>query len=563
MAESRADSADLRAGKVCLRLWHKEPRDISKGEDLLALAKEDMPERPKDWVPLLKEARALLMETVGDAKAPIALWEKAQNLYDRTGLWLARYDFDTYMLVLEGKRPAEKRFYYPRRKILLPVVEDIQKLVDGDIDELFLSMPPRIGKTTLTLFLVTFLIGRDPDRSNLYSAYSDTITGAFYSGLLEVIDDPVTYRWKDIFSDRKVPLKFRNAKDETLNVDRDRRYPSVTCRSISGTLNGACDCDGFLIADDLIGTIEEALSKDRLTSTWNKVDNNLIPRAKEQARIMWIGTRWSLADPIGRRKKLLESGGAYASRKFLEVNMPALDGNDESNFDYGYGVGFSTQFYRQRRASFEANGDSASWDAQYMGQPVERSGLLFPPEELSYFDGTIPDEAEWRFAPCDIAWGGGDFLSMPFFVLSRGQIYIPDVVFSNKDKSVTRPMVTEFIMRNRITSVRFEKNNGGDEYADDIGRMLREKGYKCSVMVAGARNVRKETRIYEAAPDIRKYFFLTPERQSAEYQAFMHNLCSFVLVGKNIHDDAPDSLAMGNDMLNELGNRIDVFQRPF
>lgn len=131
----------------------------------------------------------------------------------------------------------------------------------------------RVGKTTLVLFFVTWIIGRNDEMSNLYSAFSDIITNAFYRGVLEVIQDPYTYTWSDVFPNSKV--KETNAKDETININRKKRYPSLTCRSLYGTLNGACDCNGFLISDDLLGDIEEALNKDRLVAAWSKVDNVL------------------------------------------------------------------------------------------------------------------------------------------------------------------------------------------------------------------------------------------------------------------------------------------------
>ena len=141
------------------------------------------------------------------------------------------------------------------------VANALQQLVDDKLDELFLSMPPRVGKTSMLMFFMTWLVGRDSERSNLYSAYSDVITSAFYSGCLEVINDPVTYLWHDVFPAAKIAST--NSKDETFNLDRKKRYPSLTCRSLYGTLNGACDCNGILVSDDLIGGIEEALNKDR------------------------------------------------------------------------------------------------------------------------------------------------------------------------------------------------------------------------------------------------------------------------------------------------------------
>lgn len=289
-------------------------------------------------------------------------------------LFEAPHLFDFYMLYLEsGRRPAE-RFYLPRRKRLKPLVDALQELQDDTLDELFLSMPPRVGKTSILLFYVTWIIGKDSEHSNLYSAYSDTITKKFYDGILEILNDNYTYKWKEIFPKSK--LVDTNSRDETLNIDRKKRYPSVTCRSLYGTLNGACDCNGTLISDDLIGGIEEALNPDRLAAAWSKVDNNLVTRAKQNAKILWCGTRWSMADPAGIRMGLLENDMIFKNRRYRIINVPAMNNKDESNFDYLYGVGFSTEYYKQRRASFERNNDMASWCAQYMGEPIERNGAF-------------------------------------------------------------------------------------------------------------------------------------------------------------------------------------------
>ena len=188
------------------------------------------------------------------------------ELNKKSLLFDAPHDLDAYLQYLEWARKPEERFYLPRRRIMRRVAASLQKLVDNELDELFLSFPPRTGKTTMLMMFATWLLGREPERSNLYSAYSDIITSAFYTGCLEIINDPVTYLWHDVFPTARIVST--NAKDETLNIDRKKRYPSLTCRSLYGTLNGACDCNGLLMADDLIGGIEEALNQDRMISAW-------------------------------------------------------------------------------------------------------------------------------------------------------------------------------------------------------------------------------------------------------------------------------------------------------
>lgn len=410
----------------------KAPYDIEAYKDIFALCRN-----------IEKEDFDLSHQTNADLRSRLVRnMKKSGNiteffgLYKKTLLFDAPYSFDCYLLYLEIDRKPGERFYQPRRKIMKQVVDALQELSDGKLDELFVSMPPRVGKTSLLLFFVTWLVGKNSEKSNLYSAYSDVITSAFYNGVLEIINDPVTYLWHDVFPESKVVGT--NSKDETLDLDRKKRYPSITCRSLYGTLNGACDCNGFLISDDLIGGIEEAMNKDRLIAAWSKVDNNLLPRAKESAKVLWFGTRWSMIDPAGKRMELLLNDEKYRNRRYKIINLPALDENDESNFNFDFGVGFSSDYYKQRRASFERNDDTASWLAQYMGEPIERDGALFSPEEFRFYNGDLPDGKPDRiFMAVDPAYGGGDFVAGPVCFRYGNDIYVHDVVYDDSDKRIT------------------------------------------------------------------------------------------------------------------------------
>lgn len=490
-------------------------------------------------------------------------YDRLAELAEKFLLLEAPYLFDSYMQYLEKDRPVRERFYLPRRKKLKVIVDSLQEIIDDELDELFISLPPRVGKTTLLLFFVTWVIGRDSEKSNLYSAYSDIVTSAFYNGIIEIISDELTYAWKKVFPNNK--LVRTNAKDGTMDINRKKRYHSLTSRSLYGTLNGACDCNGILIADDLISGIEEAMNKDRLAGAWLKVANNLLPRAKEQAKKIWIGTRWSLIDPIGLRIQLIENSKEFDGYRYKVINQPALDIFEESNFDYAYGVGYSTDYYLKVRASFEQNNDMASWLAQYQGEPIEREGALFTPDDMRYFNGVLPEgEADRIFMACDVAWGGGDFVAAPILYQYGDDIYCPAVIFDDGDKYQTRPRVVDKIMQWKVRIARFEKNNGGDEYKEYVENELKLKGYRLNITSKSAPTTkRKQDRILAAAPEIREIYFLEPKKRDKEYNMFMQNLFAYTITGKVKNDDAPDSLAMGIDMKSATTNNYSVFHRPF
>ena len=478
---------------------------------------------------------------------------------------IAVFDFDSYMIALEWNRKAEQRFYLPRRKVLKQSVDAIQDLEDNKLDELFLSQPPRTGKSTLMIFAMTWKVGRDSELSNLYSAYSDKITGAFYNGCLEVINDKVTYRWSEIFHGHS--LVATNGKDLTFDIDRRKHYPSVTARSIQGTLNGACDATGWLISDDFVSGIEEAMSKDRLVSLWSKVDNNFITRGKLNAKFIWEGTRWSNSDPIGLRLEVL-SREENSHIRYKVINIPALNENDESNFNYDYGVGFSTEYYLSRRSSFEHNQDIASWSAQYQGEPIEREGTVFAPEDMNFYNGELPpdDMLVRKFMVVDPSFGGGDYTASPVvFQYTDGSIYVVDVVYDNGEKTVTQALIVEKIITYGIQAVRFECNKMTMSYKEEVEAKLTAKGIKINLMTKAApNNQSKEARIFDKAPTIRGFYFLDENKRSKAYATFMVNVYSFRVTGHNKHDDAPDSLAMAADFIERPATaKVEVFRRPW
>lgn len=472
------------------------------------------------------------------------------ELYKASYDLCAREFFDDFMLSLEWDRPVESKFWLPRRQKLIHICEHLQALEDGELDELFLSMPPRTGKSTLVQFFSLWTMLRHPELSSLYCTYTDTVAKVFYTGLLEIINDPYTYRWQEIFPERS--LASTDAKDLLLNIDKKKRYASFTARSLWGSLNGAINASNYLIGDDLISGIEEAMSADRLNTAWRTVQNNYLARnADGKAKILWIGTRWSLQDPIARRIDTLESDPEFASVRYEIVNTPALNEDDESNFEYAFGKGFTTKYFKQVRASFERNNDLASWDAQFCGEPYERSGTVFAPDDLRYYNGTLPSdtEADRIFVVVDPAWGGGDKCAGIAIHQYGSDLYVDGVVFNNGDKKITQPMIAKMARDHKATAMYIEATRATSGYAEGVSRILTEDKYRLNMQTttkhwSGQRG--KQQRIFDRSPDIREnMIFRDASHRDKDYQKFMENIFEFKVLGKNKQgDDAPDVCAM-------------------
>ena len=489
------------------------------------------------------------------------------NLYRDTYDWWAFDRFDDFMLAVEWNRPAEEQFWLPRREKLMPIAQKLQDLEDDKLDELFLSQPPRTGKTTLMVMFLLWIMFRNSERSNLYCTYTASVADTFFNRLLEVLEDPFTYRWKELFPDSKVAST--NRAEDTLNLDRKKGYPSFTARSLYANLNGGCDCNGYEIADDLHSGIEEALSKDRLNTAWARVTNNYLPRAKEGAKRLWIGTRWSMADCIARRLDILENDPKSQHIRYEVFNMPALDENDESNFDYKYGVGFSTQMYQQIRSSFERGDDIASFLSQYQGTPIERTGMLFTPDDFRYYNGVLPQDIDPDriFMAVDPAWGGGDYVAAPIVYQYGDDMYIEDVVFNKGDKRSTQPEIVKKAIDYGVQAIYVEGTRVTADYGHGLDELLRDRGYRLNLQTSSKHFTGggKFERICDKAPEIKEFMvFRENGHRSKEYQAFMENVFSFKFSkSTKQHDDAPDSLAMAISFSRSGEAKAQIMKRFF
>jgi len=535
------------------KIVENRPYEYQAVEDLFEMLRIYESEDKKQAHLWNKDVRKITAQQVKLAKSD-ELAEKFYYLNKKSLLFDAPIDFDAYLQYVEFNREPTKRFYLPRRKQILPIVQAMQELEDDKLDLLTISQPPGTGKTTLGMFFLSWIMGKYPMRANIASGHSGALTRSFYDRVNILITDP-EYLWADVFPG--VKKAYTNSKEEIIDLEKKKEFATLTCRSIDATLTGATRCDKYLYCDDLVSGIEEALSKDRLDNLWEKYTNDLKSRKKMGCKEIHIATRWSVHDVIGR---LQEQYKDDPRAKFL--SFPALNENEESNFDYMYGVGYDTKYFLDMRESL----DDVSWKCLYMNEPIEREGLLFPEDELNYYNGVLPEGGlVAKYAACDVAWGGGDSLSMPIaYEYDDGSVYVVDVVFNKGDKTVTRPIVVGKLKRHLPHQVMFEANNGGDEYCDKVDEELKKSGVRLHLRHRKApSNQSKLARIIQAAPDIKTYYFLDKKHRSKEYAAFMKELTSFVQTGKNKHDDAPDSLAMLSTLIDRRYGKVEAIKRPF
>lgn len=471
------------------------------------------------------------------------------------------YQVDSGLLYLEKNRLPKERFYEPRREVFTKhkIVSSLQDLMNDDLDILVVSLPPGTGKSTVEVFFLSLVGGWFPNDFNLSSAHSSILTRSLYDGVLEIINDPVEYTWHEIFPTAQ--LTNTNAKETTVNLERNGRFKTWTFRSIDGSLTGATRCNRILTADDLVSGIEEALNKNRLETLWTKVVNDLFSRMLDGCKRILFMTRWSVHDPAGKLFQLYE-GNPRA--RFIAV--PALNENGESNFQFAVN-GFSTKYYLDQKEAM----DDISFNCLYQQQPIEREGLLLPASELRRFflsKDQVPEkqmqftifpdrEPDAIWGVCDTKDKGTDFESLPIAYQFGEDFYIPAVVFDdNTDYDTLDRKTADIIIEHNPHKVRFESNQAGGRIADNIEKLV--KG-KCRTSIETKyTTANKETKILVNADWIKKHcLFLEPSLYTpkSDYGLFMGNVCSYTTKAKVPHDDGIDSLSMLAEYVQDMFGR--------
>ena len=449
----------------------------------------------------------------------------------------APHDLDSYMLFMEWNREPEKRFWLPRRHVLMPVCQGFQDLADDLIDVLVVSLAPRVGKSTMGIFAMTWNMGRNPDDANVMSGYGDKLTVGFHSEALDLItgDD---YRFHEVFPTSN--LKDKSMAAETIDLHRKKRFPSLTCRSVGGGTTGAVEIGskGWLYCDDMVKDREESLSADRMDKLYAAYLAQLKDRKKDGAKEVHVGTRWVPNDVIGRVIDLYEG-----SERVRVINIPALDENGESNFDYLYGVGFSTKYYDDMRRSLIAAGEDDEWCAKYMCEPYWKHGQMFPPEELRYYDELPDGEPDAVLAVCDTKGKGGDYCVQPVGYVYGDRHYIHDVVCDNSLPEKHKPRLVDCLVKNEVSLCRYESNVAGSEIAYQVEGKCRERGLPLRIETKYSTE-NKETRILADAGWVKERCLFRATPPNPDYRKFMEMLTRYTVEGKNAHDDAPDAMSM-------------------
>ena len=533
-------------------------RDLNVFQNLsnlmdICIAIKDDEDHPDDLPKAVENAKVVKTISSRESRNDI----RFMDLYWKALLFLAPYDFDSYLIYMEKDREPKERFYLPRREVLRKIgaIQLMQDMEDDLLDVGGLSVPPGCGKSTLEEFFIPWVIGRDIDSYNIWASHSSSICRMFYDAV-EAIMCSAEYKYADIFP--TVKKQSSNAKDMKMNFGKYKPFKSIQCVSIEQKLAGQFRANKYICIDDLISSIEEAVSKQRLEKLWMQYSTDLLQRRKDKCKELHVNTRWSTMDILGR---VIRKNEGNPRARFIAV--PDIDPvTGESNFNYKYGVGFSKEYFEDIANTM----DEVSYRCLYKNEPIEREGLLYPEGSLRRYLALPDREPDAILGICDTKSKGTDYMFLPCMKQYGNDYYMDDCICSNEsDFEIQYTNIADIIIRNKMQMVDFESNSGGDRVAEEVEKRIRGKQNCGITMHYTTQN--KETKIIVNAEWVKKHVLFKDKSLYApksDYGVAMGMITTYTVAGKNIHDDPEDGLAQFAIFTNNLlGSKTEIFESPF
>jgi phage terminase large subunit-like protein len=466
-------------------------------------------------------------------------YEILTKLYEVLLIEAQNMNVDSGFRYLEKKREPKDRFYMPRRKQLLKIglIDALQGMIDDKYDILCISLIPGAGKTTIEKFFNALIIGWFPKDFNLFYSHSGDITRMYYDGMLDIVTNADEYTWGEIFPDLSVTRT--DAKMEQFNVGKYKPFPSVQCTSVGSKNAGKVRASKFLLVDDMIGGIEEALNPMVLDKLWNKYAVDARQRKIQDTngrncKEIHIATRWSVNDVIGRIQRMYDG-----NPRVKVIAVPDIDPQTgESNFDYEYS-GFTVDFFADQQLLM----DDISYKCLYKQEPIEREGLLFPEDKIRRYLNLPHGEADAVTAQCDTKGKGTDYFVMPVLQKYDNEWYCVDCVCDNTaDYEMQYENASNVLVNNAVQDCEFESNAGGDRVALEVNKRVESKGWICNI-TSRPTETNKEARIFQCSSWIlQNVIFKDPSLYSPKepYGIMMSLLKQYSVSGKKQLDDVPD-----------------------
>jgi hypothetical protein len=429
------------------------------------------------------------------------------------------------------------------------ICDALERVLSGDCKRLIINIAPRYGKTELAVkSFISHGLALNPSAKFIHLSYSDSLA----------LDNSEAV--KDLISSDAYQQLFPSVKIKKDSKAKDKWYTTagggVLARSASGSVtgfgagkvddpdeeidefilakegfNGAVIIDDPLKPDDADSDTVRGRVNDRFDSTIrNRVNSRNTP-------IIIIMQRLHPLDLAGYLQRDDEQD------KWEVISLPCL------YFDE-YGVKQSLWPFKETIEELELQkaANDVVFERQKQQNPKPKTGLMFPEQDLHYFDYKAEEknlkDPDMIYLAADPAGDGGDDFAAVVARLVGDKIYITDVLYNTDGTDHNEKAVVEMVLENKVHHAGIEGVLGWAETVNRIRKELEEKNSDCEVRLLRPRTG-KHQRIYNRSAFVRNNFYFRKDyKDYPQYFKYMRNITSYLNIqepGKtNKHDEGPD-----------------------
>jgi predicted phage terminase large subunit-like protein len=451
--------------------------------------------------------------------------------------------------------------------------EALERVLNGQCKRLIINVAPRYSKTEIAVKnFIAHGLALNPAAKFIHLSYSDTLALDNSEEVKDLVQEDF---YQELFPEVQIKADSK-AKKKWYTTAGGGVYATAAAGQVTGFgagqvdeeeeefkknldefLDGICEemenehpitkkkrFGGAIIIDDAIKP-EDADSDTIRERVNNRFDSTIRNRVNSRnTPIIVIMQRLHPQDLAGYLQSI-EPG------EWEVVSLPCLYVGEDGELKALWPFKHTVEELQKLKAL-----NDIVFERQYQQNPKPKEGLLFPEEDLSYYNPETVDVykmAEFRVMIIDPADEGGDDLAAPIGFLIGDKIYIPDVIYNAHGTDVNEPACVEKILTNKLNHVRIEGNSAWILFGKAVRSRVQDdppkgKGYTdCEIrIVKNSKN--KHTRILARSSFVKlRMVFRSDYAKHPQYYKFMQNLTSYNRIqngmNKNKHDDAPDSLA--------------------
>ena len=428
------------------------------------------------------------------------------------------------------------------------ICDVLEQVYKGEITRLIINIAPRYGKTEIAVknFIAAGL-AKNPGAKFIHLSYSDDLALDNSEDTRAIVQSEA---YQQLFPEVQIKHDSKGKK-KWYTTDGGGVYATSSGGQVTGFGAGRVDEEdelnefipqngklfgGALVIDDPIKPedADSELVRERINARYDSTISNRVN--SRNTPIVIIMQRLHERDLCGY---LIDTEAS----KWHVLSLPCINGDGSPLWEFKHTIEELHEIERRNPIVFER---------QYMQNAMPIQGRLYKTFK-TYTD--VPAGTKRR-AVIDTADTGSDNLCCIVYDAGRVGLYVRDIYYTTDPMEITEGRTAKMLTEHDVADVRVESNNGGKSFARNVERIMREQNNYKTAVSWYHQSDNKQARIFTNAAEVQNMIHY-PQDWEKRWPAFAKHVKSYMAVGKNLHDDAEDTLTMIIE--NEKRNKAETY----